>query len=284
MADDDGRPPEGAKELGSEPPEMVGRASWVGRTRLRRPFAAEALTAFIGGMSISFGAVAMAIVGGAAHELGGEPLRRLLGPLAFPVGFVILIVGRGELFTENFLLPVVGVLERRAPPAYLVRIWGVSLLFNLLGAAIFALLISRPGVLSPPAAADLLATAAEKMDMGFGEAAVRGLFAGWLMTVLTWLLLGTGTPGARLAIIWMIAATIVLGRFNHVVIGSSEVFIAWALGRPFDGWRFVGQELVPATLGNLGGGLVFVTALHYLQARGLRGVQRSRAARDRPGT
>lgn len=270
-----------APPLGDEPAEMVGKASDVGSVRLHRPLLAEAVTAFIGGMSISFGGIAMALAGGIGHELGGEPLRRLLGALAFPVGFVILLVGKGELFTENFLLPVVGVLEKRAPARSLLRVWGVSLLFNLLGAALFAALIASPGVLHPSAAEDLVIVAGHKMSMGFGEALVRGLFAGWLMTVLTWLLLGTGTPGARLAIMWMIASLIVLGEFNHAVISSAEIFMAWTLGLTPDPARFLAGELIPATLGNLVGGVLFVTVLHYLQAHGVSGGPEKRRIRRR---
>lgn len=258
-----------ARPLGAETTEIVARGTTVGASRLARPFVPEALAAFLGAMSISFGAVAMAYAGGLGNELGGEPMRRLLGALAFPVGFVILLIGKSELFTENFLLPVLGVWQRRAPLRALFRIWTVSLLFNLLGAGVFAWLIGRPGVLDPEAVADIIAVGQFKLSMGWGEAFVRAIFAGWLMTILTWLLLACSSVGERLAVIWMIATLIVLGRFNHAVISACEVFMAWSVGLTPDVPRFVFGELAPAVLGNLVGGLVFVTALHYLQARGL---------------
>lgn len=271
---------EEARPLGAEAPEIVERATEVGTSRLTRPLLAEAVTAFIGAMSISFGGVAMAVAGGLGNELGGEPARRLLGALFFPVGFVILLIGKSELFTENFLLPVMGVFEKRAPMRSLLRIWGMSLAFNLLGAAVFAWLIARPGVLDPGAQQEMIAIADHKMSQGFTHAFVSALFAGWLMTALTWLLLACRTVGERLAIIWMIAGLIVLGRFNHAVISACEIFMAWAFGMPRDAGRFVLHELVPAVLGNLVGGVVFVTALHYLQARGLKsGMERRRLRR-----
>ncbi len=268
------------KPLGAEAPEIVDRATEVGTTRLTRPLLAEMVTAFIGAMSISFGGVAMAIAGGIGNELGGEPLRRLLGALFFPVGFVILLIGKSELFTENFLLPVMGVLEKRAKLRSLLRLWGVSLTCNLLGAAVFAWIIGRPGVLDQPARDEMIAIAAHKLSQGFPEAFVSALFAGWLMTGLTWLLLSCRSVGERLAIIWMIAALIVLGRFNHAVISACEVFMAWSFGMPIDAGVFVWHELTPAVLGNLVGGVVFVTALHYLQARGMKdGMERRRIRR-----
>ena len=265
-----GEEPGAAAPLGAETTEIVERGTTVGATRLARPFLPEALAAFVGAMSISFGAVAMAYAGGIGTELGGEPLRKLLGALAFPVGFVILLIGKSELFTENFLLPVLGVFERRAPLRSLLRIWTVSLAFNLLGAAVFAWLIGRPGVLDPEATADIIEVARFKLSMPWGEAFARAIFAGWLMTILTWLALACHTVGERVAIIWMIAALIVLGRFNHAVISSCEVFMAWSVGLEPDVRRFFLGELAPAVLGNLVGGVVFVTVLHYLQARGLQ--------------
>lgn len=255
--------------LGPEAPEILEKGTHAGATRLSRAFLPEMLTALIGSMSISFGGVAMAYAGAYGEELGGEPLARLLGPLAFPVGFVILLVGKSELFTENFLLPVLGVFERRAPVRSLLRLWSVSLLFNLVGAVIFAWLIGRPGVVDPDAAAQLTRLAEHKLSMPFGEAFFRAIFAGWLMTILTWLLLACTTVGQRIAVIWMIAAMIVLGRFNHAVISACEVFMGWSLGLPMDVPRFLGGELLPAVLGNLVGGVLFVTLLHYVQARGL---------------
>ena len=273
-----------SRPLGAETPEIVEKGTNVGTSRLERPFVPEALAAFLGAMSISFGAVAMSIAGGYGAELGGEPARRLFGALAFPIGFVILLIGKSELFTENFLLPVLGVLEKRAPLRSLLRVWAVSLVFNLLGAAVFAALIGLPRVLEPVAVADIISVAQFKLSMGWGEAFVRAIFAGWLMTILTWLLLACDSVGSRLAVIWMIASLLVLGRFNHAVISACEVFIAWGVGLPPQWGRFLLGELAPAVLGNLTGGVVFVTALHYLQARGLQlGPLRRRSRREREG-
>jgi formate/nitrite transporter FocA (FNT family) len=141
------------KPLGQETPEIVEDASRIGEKRLERSSLGDIVTSFIGGLSICFGVIAMAWV---AASLGGAEspsTAQLLGSLAYPVGFVILLVGKAELFTENFLLPVTGVIERRGSLRQLLSLWGRSLVFNLLGTFVFAALISRPGVLprrSPP--------------------------------------------------------------------------------------------------------------------------------------
>lgn len=262
-------PPEETTPLGRETGELTESATEVGQRRLQRPLTGEAITALIGGLSVSFGAVAMGLAGGLTRQFAGPSAGLLAASLAFPVGFVILLIGKSELFTENFLLPVIGVFERRGTPLNLVRVWGISLVFNLAGAFIFAWLIARPGVLNPFAAADIRSIAAEKISNPFWIAFTKAIFAGWLMTILTWLMLACTTVGQRLAIIWMIGTLIILGDFNHSVISASETFIAINLGAKITYAQWFLKNLVPAVFGNLVGGVLFVTSLFYLQRNAL---------------
>jgi len=253
--------------LGQEAPEIIEAGAHIGAKRLKRPTFGDAVTSFVGGMSVSFGAVAMAW---AAASVGGslaEPsLAHLIGALAFPIGFIILLVGKSELFTENFFLPVTAVLERRGTLRQLGALWGVSLVFNLIGGGVFGLLISRPGVLDHAPAGQLVDLATHKIDYPFWTAFVKAIFAGWLMTLLTWLLVAAEGFGPRLLIIWAMASLIVLGSFNHVVISASEIFMAMLLGAPITVSDWLLRNFLPALGGNVIGGVIFVTLLSYIQA------------------
>lgn len=256
------------KPLGEEAPEIVDEASRIGVRRLERPLAGDAITSFIGGMSVCFGAVAMAT---AAASVGGSladsSMALLIGALAFPIGFVILLVGKSELFTENFLLPVTGVLDNRGTIRQLSALWGVSLGGNLLGALVFALLISRGDVLAPAPVAELRALAEHKIDYDLLTAFLKAIFAGWLMTVLTWLLVAGEGMGARLFMIWMIGFLIVLGQFNHVIISGAEIFMAMLFGASITPGDWFARNFLPALAGNMAGGLFFETMLQYVQSR-----------------
>ena len=267
MAGNEGHQPqtgadEGPKPLGQEAPQIVADAAAIGAKRLRRPVTGDAITALIGGMSVSFGAVAAAWA--SASVSGGA---QIAAALAFPVGFLILLVGKSELFTENFFLPVTGVLEGRGTVRQLGELWIVSLAANLVGALIFASLISRPGVLDHGPAQELVDLATRKVGAPFEAAFVQAIFAGWLMTMLTWLLVAAEGFGPRLFIIWTMGALIVLGQFNHVVISAAECFMALLLGAPFSLADWFDRNFLPALAGNMVGGLVFVTLLHRVQAR-----------------
>jgi formate/nitrite transporter FocA (FNT family) len=254
--------------MGQEVPQVVDDASKIGAKRLRRPLLGDAITAFTGGMSVSFGAVAMVT---AAAAMGGgidSPSAALLvGSLVFPVGFLILLVGKTELFTENFLLPVAAVLKGRGNLHQLGSLWGTTLAFNLLGALVFALLISRNHVMSPGPAEEMIALATHSVNYSLWTAFIKALFAGWLMTTLTWLLVAAVGFGPRIAVIWAIGSLIVLGQFNHVIISAAEIFIAMFLGADITFGDWVTRNFLPALGGNIFGGLVFETMLQYIQSR-----------------
>ncbi|MDQ4099231.1 MAG: formate/nitrite transporter family protein [Chloroflexota bacterium] len=256
------------KPLGQEAPEIVDDASRIGAKRLHRPLAGDAITSFIGGMSVSFGAVAMVT---AAAALGGgiatSSAALLVGSLVFPVGFVILLIGKSELFTENFLLPVTGVLEKRGSVRQLLSLWSVTLAGNLLGTLVFAFLISRGEVLGPEPAQEIIALAEHKVAYDFPTAFVKAIFGGWLITVLTWLLVAAEGLGPRLVLIWTVAALIVLGEFNHVIISAAELFMAIFVGDSLTVGDWFQANFLPALLGNMVGGLIFETLLQYAQAQ-----------------
>ncbi len=258
------------KPLGQESPEIVEDASRIGARRLERSLVGDAVTSLIGGMSICFGVIAMAWAGASLGDEASPSVGHLVAALAYPVGFVILLVGKSELFTENFLLPVTGVIERRGSVRQLLSLWSVSLVFNLIGALVFAFLISRPGVLPDAPAQRLIELADRVVAYPFWTAFVKALFAGWLMTILTWLLLAAEGMGPRLLIMWLIGTLVILGEFTHVIISGAEVFMAILLGAPITVGDWLGQAFVPVLVGNVVGGVVFVTLLQYVQAQYVR--------------
>lgn len=266
--EDEGPIEDDPKPLGDEAPEIVEDASRIGARRLERPLLGDAITSFIGGLSVCFGAVAMAAAAASVSgNLGESSMALLIGALAFPVGFVILLVGKSELFTENFLLPVTGVLENRGTVRQLASLWGVTLGGNLLGALVFAWLVSQGDVLGSGTVIELRSLAQHKVDYDFMTAFVKAIFAGWLMTVLTWLLIAGEGMGARLFMIWMIGTLIVLGQFNHVIISGAEIFMAMLTGASITPGEWFNRNFVPALLGNMAGGLFFETMLQYVQSR-----------------
>ena len=192
-----------------------------------------------------------------------------IGAFLFPIGFVITLVGKGELFTEDFFLPVTGVIRGRGRVRDLFELWGYVLFFNMVGSVIASILMSRSGVLSGSAADFLIRVSVDKVEYSFWVAFMKAVFAGWLMTIMTWLIIAATGLGTRILIIWMTGFLIVAGHFNHVVISAPEIFTSMFLGAPITIGDWFLRNFIPALLGNLIGGVVFVTLLGILQARTL---------------
>jgi formate/nitrite transporter FocA (FNT family) len=223
-------------------------------------------SAIAAGLVIGFCFLATAF---AAHVFPEPPhIRRFAMAVAYPTGFIFVVMGRSELFTENTLRPVVPLLHERdrASLLTLLRVWGLLLLGNLVGALIFAWLLARTPAIEPALRPALDAVAAEATRGTFGELFYLAIFAGWLIALLAWLLASTHNAAAQMALIWLTTACISAFGFRHSIAGAVE-----ALYRAFAGqatWgEMTGGFILPAVLGNTVGGVVLVALLNYAQVK-----------------
>jgi formate/nitrite transporter FocA (FNT family) len=237
-----------------------------GEARTSRPTHTLIATGLMGGLDVSVGVLAMLVV----KELTGSTVA---AALAFSIGFVILMLSHSELFTENYLHPVTAWVARKATTMGVLRLWGGTLVFNLIGGWLFSWLIvwGLPRV----------HTTAIETGLGFversnGELVALGLMAGMAITLLTWIEESAkSTDFGRTISAIGIGFVFIAAHLNHIVITSFEMFVALNTGiAPFgyDDWARVAGI---ALLSNLLGGVVLVTGLRILQA-GREGVERER--------
>src|SRR3954470_9565509 len=136
---------------------MAGRAPheiWEdsldeGERRLRRRSSALAATGFAGGIDVFFSILVLAVTSGALAVVMPEQPAHVLASLTFGVGFVFITLGRAELFTENFLVPVGAVWAGRARVGTLARMGVLTMVFNFAGLALLAALFAVSGVVKP---------------------------------------------------------------------------------------------------------------------------------------
>ena len=252
---------------GKAPSEIFKASVEVGLLRLNRSWLEMFMSGLIAGMNVTFGIIASSYVAGATEPLVGGPTSKILGALFFPIGFMFLLIGKSELFTENFLLPVTTVLARKTKIRRLFKLWGLTLAGNMGGIFLFALIIaSSLGLLLPVFVVNHIHTVAYSyMSKSPYIMVLSGVFAGWLITLMTWLLIASNGTLARIIIIWAVGFMIYLGSFSHIVVASSEILISINSnsGMSYIPWLI---KFVPLTIiGNMIGGLVFVTVLQYLQ-------------------
>ena len=198
-----------------------------------------------------------------AH-LPDAPWRPLVAKLGYSLGFVVVILGRQQLFTENTLTPVLPVLHRHsgADLLRLLRLWVVVLAANLLGAAIFAWAAGNTAAFRPDVRNAFLEIGREAAAVDFGNAVLRGVFAGWLIALVVWLL--PYADHARLAVIIILTWLVGVCGLTHIIAGSLEVMFLVMTGQTSWGAYLAGYML-PTLIGNTLGGVAMVAALNHAQ-------------------
>ena len=199
----------------------------------------------------------------------GDAEPGLVANLLYPVGFIFIVMGRYQLFTETTLTPVTLVITRLASLPRLLMIWGVVFFANVLGAAIAAYFLAHTGTLDPDAAAVALRMADHALEVPWQDLFAKGIIAGWLVAGMVWLVHAVRDGMARLLLIYLLMFTIPSTDLFHCIIGSCETFYALFSGTAslLDVlWGF----LTPVTLGNTVGGVLLVALLNFAQTRETR--------------
>ncbi len=226
-----------------------------GEERLHRTWPGLLATGVIAGVDVGFGVFALLIVKDAT---GSE----LLGAIAFGIGFIALTLGNVELFTENFLVPVGTLMARRSSVAMLLRLWGTTLVLNLVGGwAVSGLIMSG----FPKLGHTAVEIGGHYSHIGIGWRSFSGsLLGGAIITLMTWLERSTTSVMAKLVVAVSVAFVLAAAPLNHVVVVSIEMFAGLQAGAPYSygDWAAVAAWY---TLGNMMGGVVLVTGLRLVQ-------------------
>lgn len=230
-------------------------------SELTRPLPGLAWSGLAAGLSMGFSFVAMSLLRAHTPDSGWQPIVIALG---YSLGFLFVILGRQQLFTENTLTPVLEFLRvrRRETLIRTLKLWGVVLLANLVGTAIFAAAMAYMQVLPNHMQPAMAGIAAGEYDAGFVTMMVRAIFAGWLVALMLWLLPAAET--ARVGVIIIVTYLIGLAHFPHVIAGSVA-----ALYGVFSGGHslaeYVGGFFLPTLIGNVIGGVLMVAVVNYAQ-------------------
>ncbi len=241
--------------------EILETVITEGREELGRASTGLAFSAFGAGLNLSFSAIALAVVGALTGGIG------LLALMAYPIGFLIVILGKEELFTENTVTPVAVALTDTSTILNTLRMWAVLLVFNVLGAVVFAFAVTYGQILSPAAIQLLLEEVSQKLEHSFWLLTLKAVFGGWLVAMVAWLMAASRDTVSQVLFIWLLVFLIPTSGLVHCIAGSTEVLISVFVGEA--SWaEFLFRFLVPATVGNAIGGVVLVALLNYGQVMG----------------
>lgn len=229
---------------------------------LERPSQALAWSGLAAGLSMGFSLVTEGLL---RARLPNTPAMELVARLGYTVGFIILILGRQQLFTENTLTPVLALLERRDWGTFknTARLWGILLLTNLIGALCIAYTLQRSHVFSDAERQAFLHIASEAMEPGRMVLFTKSIFAGWLIALMVWLLPVAET--GRISVLIFIPYIVGLGGLSHIIIGSIYCFFTIAAHVHTFG-EYFSHFFWPVLLGNCIGGVTLVAVVNHGQA------------------
>lgn len=241
-----------------------------GQSELERPTSALVFSGLAAGLSMGFSFLTQGYL---QSELPNRPWAHLVSKLGYSMGFLIVILGRQQLFTENTLTPILPLLKKKqfSILKQILRLWTAVFISNWLGTLLFGWVLAHSGVIAESARPTFAQIASAVIARNFVNTFINAIFAGWLIALLVWLL--PFAESARVTVIILMTYVIALGSFAHVVAGSVDVCYLVMMGGTTWHAYFL-RFLLPAFLGNIAGGILLVAALNHAQVSA--GTERSK--------
>lgn len=233
-----------------------------GVEELKRPFASLWWSGIAAGLTIGFSVVGEGLLH--AH-LPEADWRGIVESLGYSIGFLIVILGRYQLFTETTITAVLPVLAEpsRQGALALLRMWVVVLVANLVGTALFGAALASGLFLPAEIGEGVMSVSRHLAEFTPRDAFLRGILGGWLVATVVWLL--PSAEQARFGVILILTALISALELSHVISGSVELFALLFAGEI--GAGKVLAILLPLLAGNIVGGSALVALLAYGQVK-----------------
>jgi|ERR1043165_4143174 formate/nitrite transporter FocA (FNT family) len=233
-----------------------------GEEELNRTVSSLAWSGVASGLAMGFSLVAEGLL---RSYLPDAPWRPLITKLGYPLGFFIVVIGRQQLYTENTLTAVLPFMHAPSGDKFfkLLRLWLLVFVANLIGALIFAWVAGKTGAFRPEFKAAFSAIGREAQEGGFWLLMLRGVFAGWLIALMPWLI-PASTKSSEVVIIWLLAYVVGLAGLPHIIAGSVEVLYTVSTGETSWGAYF-GGYMLPTLIGNTAGGATLVAWFNHAQ-------------------
>lgn len=241
--------------------EIYARVSQDAEKELERSTSALSLSALLAGFTI--GATPLAYAAALVLVEGGS--AAFVAALVYPVGYIAVILGRAQLFTENTLYPVALSLTDRRHIGPTARLWAIVIAGNLVGVVLFALLATETTAIDAEMRAEIGRLGDEAASREAWTTFASAILAGWLLAMVAWLVEATETAIGAFFVIWLLTATVALASLDHSVATAIEVVAALTDGDVSLG-EAVGWQAV-TILGNAVGGVLIVSLVNFGQVR-----------------
>jgi formate-nitrite transporter family protein len=237
-----------------------------GRQALERTGSRLFASGFAAGLEVGLSLLLIAIVRSLGEGVVNPLTLNLLTATMYSFGFIIVILGRSELFTEQTTLAVLPLLAGKTTFAKVARLWGVVYVANILGASACAVMVVQLGLTLRGVDREVFGQIATQLVHHPAWVIILGgILAGWLMGLASWAVAAGRDTISQIVLIWMFTSAIGFTHASHAVLGTTEVMAGIVVGSTT--WPQFGHFLLFTTIGNAIGGAVFVALLKFGHAR-----------------
>jgi len=255
-------------EQPKEPYEIMVEQVEAGLKEHNRSNIGLFLSSLSAGLEVGFSILIIGIIYTLFKTEVSTSKLHLMMALVYPIGYIFVIIGRSELFTEHTVLATIPVLNGRASFKSLLNLWVIIYLGNLFGGYLFGTIVLQFNSGTHLISLDFFHYVSQKMiAYSSSNILVSSIMAGWLMGTLSWLLSSVQDTLSRVAMIFFITFIISIAGLHHCIVGSIEIFMAYfGSANDISGLEFIRFQSL-ATLGNIIGGVVLVALVKYGHSR-----------------
>ena len=233
-----------------------------GRAEHKRSIKGLFMSSIAGGMEVGFTLLLVGIMYTLFSNQLSPSLLHLILALSYPIGFVFVIIGRSELFTEHTNLAFTPVLNGLVSIKSLLKVWGLVYIGNLVGGYLISFILTILGPSMNIISKEAFYSVAHKLvDHPFHIILISSIVAGWLMGLLSWLVSSSQETISRIFMVYLVTSLIGIGGLHHSIVGSIEVFAGLLITDITFGEY--GHFQLWSTLGNILGGVIFVSVLKF---------------------
>jgi formate-nitrite transporter family protein len=234
-----------------------------GEDELCRPDGSLFWSGIAAGITIMASVIAQ---GALRQKLPDAPWREAVSDIGYSVGFLMVILGRMQLFTEQTIVTMLPVM---AAPSWsklwaTARLWIIVFVANMIGTCAAAAMNVKFHLVSPDLLASMLAVSAPLLHKSALEVLALAVPAGFIIASVAWI--RAAISDAEFWVVLTLTYVIALGDFTHVIAGSAETFLLLFNGQ-IEGIRALGGIIAPALIGNVIGGTGLFALLAHAQVR-----------------
>lgn len=252
------------------PAEVVQISVTIGQNKINANKSISKLTilSILAGCYIALGGILSLIVGyGFPQATQMNPaLQKLLSGIMFPIGLLLVVVLGAELFTGNNALLMPGLMQKKFKTAAVIKNWTIVYIGNFIGAITFTwLMVYSAGLTAPePWHSSIINIANTKVSLPWITIFIRGIGANWCVCLAVWLALSGHSLIEKIAGCWIPVMAFVALGFEHSIANMFFIPAGIFEGADITVTQFVINNLIPATIGNIIGGALFVGCVHAM--------------------